>query len=174
MHQNNEFAATLRIGRVVEFSPEKNAARVKFHDISDKISDFLPLLVTNSHDDKIEHYVDPDEHVICLMSGQGDEFGIILGSFYDSKNQPPFQTGNTHSVTYADGTMIQYDRASSVYLIHCTKDVEIESDRDINVKAGRDITVDAITRDIKVHAGRNIEVTADSHIQLTAPRIDLN
>lgn len=165
MRQNNEFAATLRIGRVVEFAPDKNAARVKFHDISGKISDWLPILTPNSHDDKYEGLLDPDEHVVCLMSGQGDEFGVILGSFYDSKNKPPFQTGNTHTLTYSDGTMVQYDRSGSKLLIHCVKDIEIEADGDITVKSGQNINVEA---------KKEITITAGEHIQLTAPRIDLN
>ena len=165
MQQNNEFASTLRIGRVVEFSGEKHAARVKFADISDKISDWLPLLSTNTHADKYEGLLDPDEHVVCLMSGQGDEFGVILGSIYDSKNEPPFQSGNVHTHTYSDGTMIQYDRSASKLSVHCVKDIEIEADADVTIKAGGNITIDA---------KKEITLKAGTHIKQEAPRIDLN
>ena len=173
MHQNNEFSSIMRIGRVKEFDPKTHRAKVIFPDLDGKISDFLPILISHSHDDKSEAYLDIDEHVVCLMSGQGDEFGVILGSFYDATNEPPFQTGNTHSRTYSDGTMFQYDRASSTLTVHCVKDIIIEADNDITVYAGRDVTVKA-ERDINVKAERNVTVKAGSHIGLTAPRIDLN
>ncbi|MBQ7154854.1 MAG: phage baseplate assembly protein V [Synergistaceae bacterium] len=165
MRQNNEYASVMRIGRVCEFSPEKHAARVLFPDIPGKISDWLPLLTPNSHADKSEHYVDVDEHVVCLMSGQGDEFGVILGSFYDGKNEPPFQTGNAHTLTYADGTMIQYDRASSTLSVHCVKDITIETDNGVKVKAGNDVEIEALNE---------VRIKAGVHIKLEAPRIDLN
>ena len=119
----------------------------------------------NTHADKVEGLLDPDEHVVCLMSGQGDEFGVILGSIYDSKNEPPFQSGNIHSLTCADGTMIQFDRAASKLTVHCAKDIEIEADTDVTIKAGGNITIDA---------KKDIDIKSGTHIQLTAPRIDLN
>lgn len=149
MHQNNEFASTLRIGKVTEFDPEKHAARVNFPDISGKISDWLPLMIPTCIKNKHEYYVDPGDHVICLMSGQGDEFGVILGTFYDDKNKPPKKQGDLHRVEYSDGTVIQYDRKEHRLFIHCVKDISIE-------------------------AGSEITINAGSHIGLTAPRIDLN
>ena len=147
MHNSNEAPAPLRIGKVVEFSPDRHAARVLFPDLDGKVSGFLPLLIPNSLQDKHIRYLDEGEHVVCLMQGQGSEFGVILGSFYDDKNIPPVKA--KHSATYSDGTQILYDRDNSRLSVHCVKDIIIEAEGNIEIKAG-------------------------SHIGLKASRIDLN
>ena len=156
MRNENELGAVLRIGRVTEFDPSSHTARVSFWDIEEQESDFLPILVKHSHVDKYEGYADVGEKVLCLMSGQGDEFGVILGSFYDKRNVPEVQAPETETIAFGDGTLIQYDRAGHNLKIHCCGDITIETDNTLKLKA------------------TDIELEGMSHIKEEAPRIDLN
>ena len=156
MRNENELGAILRIGRVTEWDSGKHAARVSFWDIEEQESDWLPLLAQHTHVDKHEGYADVGEKVVCLMSGQGDEFGVIIGSFYDEVNVPEVQAQEKQTVAFGDGTLIEYDRSSHELHIHCKGDITIETDNTLKLKAS------------------NIELEGMEHIQETAPRIDMN
>lgn len=172
MRNENELGAVLRTGRVTEFDPKKHAARVFFWDIEEQESDWLPILVKHSHVDKYEGYADVGEKVVCLMSGQGDEFGVILGSFYDEVCVPEVAAPETQTLAFGDGTHIQYDRSAHTLLVSCKDEITIKADGKITIRAGDDITVH--TDKTLLLKGKNVNIEGGEHIKETAPRIDLN
>lgn len=156
MRNENELGATLRIGRVTAWDQSRHVARVAFWDIEEQESDWLPILVYHTHRDKYEGYADVGEKVVCLMSGQGDEFGVILGSFYDGVNVPCVQAPEKQTIAFDDGTLIQYDRAGHTLHINCVGDITIETDKTLKLKA------------------KDIDIEGIKHINEHAPRIDMN
>lgn len=115
-----------KTGVVTEVSTAKCAARVQFPDNDGVVSFWLPILQHKSLKDK--HYFVPDvnEHVACLLDDNG-EAGVILGAIYSEADAPPVDSADKHHVTFADGTVLEYDRS----LHKLTADVK----GDIDVKA---------------------------------------
>ena len=122
----NEFNATLRFGHVKEYDEARHMARVYFPDMG-LISHWLPVIVPNSIMNHDELHVDLEEHVACLMQGQGTEAGIIIGAFYDDKNKPPVKKLNIRSVIFSDGTQVLYDRKEHVLEVNCAGEVRVRA-----------------------------------------------
>lgn len=106
----NEDGGVLRFGYVSVFDPEKKLARVRFPDKDNLVSGWLQLLVWNTLRNKDEINLDPDEHVACLMAGNGIERGVVLGSVWDDKNRPPVGDQDIRITTYKDGAAVMVDR----------------------------------------------------------------
>lgn len=136
MQASNEYPSSIRVGHVTEFDCNKLRARVSFSDMG-IISHWLPVLITNSLNTKDSCYLDPGEHVVCLMQGTGCESGFVLGAIYDDKCQPVIKDPDTRSVTFDDGTSIKYDRKEHVLTIDCVNEVIIKAAQHISLQAGR-------------------------------------
>lgn len=88
---NIETPASLRYGYVSAYDAVRHMARIRFPDKDSLVSFWLPVLVLNSKRNKQEAHLDIDEHVACIMLGNGLEAGIVLGAIWDDKNLPPCQ-----------------------------------------------------------------------------------
>ena len=128
--------SNLRFGHVTEYDPARHMARVNFPDLG-ITSYWLPVLTHNSLKNHDETHLDAGEHVACMMSGEGQEMGVVLGAFYDDKNKPPVQDADIRAVTFDDGTIITYSRKEHKLTIDCTGDIEIIAAGNIALKAGR-------------------------------------
>ncbi|MBQ7262310.1 MAG: phage baseplate assembly protein V [Synergistaceae bacterium] len=108
--QRNEPGVRARFGYVSAWDPARHMARVRFPDKSDRVSAWLPVALPNTRRNKDEMHLDIDEHVLCLMMGNGLEMGIVMCAFYDDKNPPLIGDEDTRAVTFDDGTRVSYDR----------------------------------------------------------------
>ena len=96
-------------------------ARVKFPDKDNLVSGWLQAGVPNTKKNKDEFHLDIDEHVLCLMLGNGLEHGFVVCSLWDNKNKPPFGDSDNRRTEFEDGTVVQYSRSVNVLLIDCSK-----------------------------------------------------
>lgn len=145
-----EANCTCRYGYVSDFDPDRMMARVRFPDMDNLISGWLCVGVMNSLKNRDEFALDIDEHVFCIMSGNGIEEGIILACIYDAKNKPENKNPDQRIIKFSDGTEIFYDRGN-----HELK-AQNQSGSFIRMKDGK------------------IEIHGSAHVNITAPRIDLN
>ena len=134
---NTEQSAVIRYGYVSDYDAKRHMARVIFPDKENLVSNWLPLLVANSLKNHDELHVDINEHVTCLMSGNGIENGVILGAIYDDTNKPPKGNQDIRIITFEDGTSIAYNRAKHMMNIECKGDISITAKGNIRLSASR-------------------------------------
>ena len=134
---NAEQSAIMRYGYVSDYDAKRHMARVVFPDKDNLVSDWLPVLVHNALKNHDEAHVDIDEHVTCLMCGNGIEAGVIIGALYDNENKPVKADNDIHSVTFNDGTEIIYDRKEHRLAINCKGDIVIHADGKMKLTASR-------------------------------------
>ena len=115
---NVETSCSLRYGYVSAYDAKRHMARITFPDKDNLVSHWLPVLVWNSKKNKHECHLDIDEHVACLMLGNGLELGIVLGAVWDDKNLPPCQNHDRFCMEFdgKDGSKahILVDRAQKI------------------------------------------------------------
>ena len=140
---NNEPSSILRFGYVSDYNPDKHQARVVFPDKDNLVSDWLPVIVHNSLMNHDALHLDINEHVACLMSGNGLESGIILGAFYDNSNTCPENSHDKRAVIFADGTRITYDRDAHELAINCVGKITIEAAENVEIKAADSVSIEA-------------------------------
>ena len=136
MKKENEASCVLRVGKVQEFDAEKHMSRVKFPDI-DIVSHWLPVIAMNSLNVQDTHYLDKDEHVVCIMNGTGTESGYVLGAIYDAKNEPEDKNCDIRQVKFSDDTVISYDREEHRLMIDVKGDIDMTASGNIKLTAGR-------------------------------------
>jgi phage baseplate assembly protein V len=158
----------LLYGYISECDPAKGLARVEFRQ-DGIVSDWLPMAVTNSKDNKYTFAFDINEHVCCLMEDNMSN-GVILCAIYDSTNEAG---GNKDKVkiTFSDGGSVEYDRASSKLTIDTSGEVDITASKvkitgdlevsgEVKAQGNIESTTGNLTAAVKVSAA-NIEATAD-------------
>ncbi|MDR2891591.1 MAG: phage baseplate assembly protein V [Deltaproteobacteria bacterium] len=167
-------AQVIRVGFVVARDEQKMRVRVEFPDtVSGPLTtDYLQVLVPRAKQDCVYDLPDYGDQVLCLFLPHGKEEGFVLGSMYGA-DAPPVGSGDKWHRTFADGTVLEYDRAAHVLLadvqgrakIKTTESLEAEIGTFIKASAGADVTVEAKGK---------IAATAPDFISLTATHIDLN
>lgn len=97
-------------GTVVARDPGTHRVRVQFPDHDNVVSYWLPVGVQKSLGDFDYWLPDLNTHVACLMD-ENYEFGVVLCAIYSDTDLPPISNPDLFYKQFADGTIIQYDRA---------------------------------------------------------------
>ncbi len=106
----------IKFGNITERDADKCLVRVEL-DGDDIVTDWLPVMVSKSKEDKAYSLPDAGDHVVCLMD-ESCEAGVVLGSIYDEGNAPGSVKGaDVSGIVYKDGTVIQYDREAHEWKI---------------------------------------------------------
>lgn len=158
-----------RYGYVSDFDPDRMMARVRFPDLGDLISGWLPVGVMNSLNNHDEFALDIDEHVFCIMMGSGVEEGIILAAIYDDKNKPSNKNREQRYTKFQDETEIYYDRDKHKLHAKFNDDTNIYYDGQTHELRAENSQGSFI----RMQAGE-LELHGENHVSITAPRIDLN
>ena len=137
MSVNSESGSIARFGYVSAYDAKKHMARVIFPDKDNLVSDWLPVVIPNSKENHDELHLDINEHVFCIMLGNGLEAGAVIGAVYDDKNKPPEGDKDTRKITFADGTEILYNRKAHELKINCVGNITIHADGNMNISAAR-------------------------------------
>ena len=135
-NEQNEPGAVALFGYVSVYDPAKHRARVRFPDKGDVVSGWLPVVVPNTKKNKDEYPLDVDEHVFCVLMGNGLEMGAVLGSIYDDANRPPVGDQDIRVTTFEDGTRISYDRKKNLLTVNAVGDIRIQAGGSIDVDGG--------------------------------------
>ena len=136
-NNNTEAGAIARFGYVSDYNAKKYMARVQFPDKDNLVSSWLPVIVPNSKKNHDEFHLDINEHVFCLMLGNGLEVGAVIGAIYDETNKPPEGDQDIRKITFSDGTEIFYNRKSHKLKINCVGDIELHADGHMEISAAR-------------------------------------
>ena len=129
-----ESLATLRFGFVTAVDAATHRVRVRLPDLDDLETWWLPVLVARTHRDHFEHLFDVDDHVAVLLDPQGEE-GVVLGALYSARDPAPGGSPDITRATFADGTVIEYDRAAHRLLVSVRGPVTVIADGPALVQA---------------------------------------
>lgn len=146
----NEKPCFSRFGYVSDYDSENHRARVIFPDMDNLVSGWLSVGVPNSKLNRDKIPLDINEHVFCLLTGNGIEEGVIICAIYDDTNKNENISQDVRYTKFSDGTEIFYDREN--HLFHFSN----QAGSYIEIQDG------------------DIIISAADHIKLQAPRIDLN
>lgn len=164
---------------------KKGFARVQFAD-DDIVSNWLPVLVRRSLNDKDSWPYEINEHVFCMMD-ETCEYGVIQGAVYSEADEPDTNEGaGKFRKLFSDNSFIEYDKTTHILTANiqgkikaiATNDIEVTSQAKIKATATSDITANA-GGDIKATAtgnitadGVNITATGTAKISAIAPVIE--
>lgn len=146
--------ASLRFGRVTAIRGGK--VRVQFRDGQGMNSFELSTIQKRVLKDQDIEMPDIGEPVACLFSGQGCEQGVMLGAYYNEREQDPKQNSHMDYKKYEDGTEIWYDRKAHKLVARVRGDAEIECEKKITARAKEEILAES-----------------ERKIRLKAPEIEL-
>lgn len=105
-----------RRGIVTRTEPATCRVRVRFPDRDDVESWWLEVVQAKTLRDKAYWMPDVGEHVAVLMDENG-EAGAVLGAIYSSADPPPVDSQDKDHVTFDDGGVMEYDRATSTWSV---------------------------------------------------------
>lgn len=128
-----------KTGIVVDSKP--GFARVRFADIDDLTTQWLPVIHPKTLQDKVVWTLDVGEHVSCLL----DEFmedGCILGAIYSDPDVPPVSSKDKFHLKFDDGGSIEYDRSNGAMTVVCKGVVNVTADGAVTVKTPVSVTID--------------------------------
>lgn len=129
-----------RTGYVVEIDEAACRARVQFPDADGVVSYPLPVLQAQTKDNRDYWLPDLGEYVAVVLDQYG-ESGVILGAIYNNNRKPEAGlTVDKRRARFADGTMIEYDRAAHKLTADVQGVVEVKATGTITADAGGNIT----------------------------------
>ena len=100
----------VRVGTVASVNDTAGTCRVTLPDADNMQTYDLRVIQRKTHKDKNSVLPDVGEHVLCLFLPYGQEQGFVLGAFYSATDLPPVGTRDKAHWTFADGTVLEYDR----------------------------------------------------------------
>ncbi len=109
--QQTQRRSPLRIGLVTGQDPALCRVRIKFPDLDQVTSYWLPIAVPKTQNDKAYWIPDIGEQVVCLMDDH-DEAGAVLGAIYSQADATPVQSADKFHLQFKDGASFEYDRAA--------------------------------------------------------------
>lgn len=144
----------IRVGRVKEVDYEAAEARVEFGPL---LSDWIPWLTRRAGDDRDWAPPEAGEAVVVVASGGYLETAVIIGSIYQSAFPANGDRANLRRVTFADGTVCEYDRSAHRFTLNVPA-----GGAEVVVNSGGQVTVAAAT---------GLNLTSETEIHLAAPNI---
>ena len=129
-------AQMVRVGFVSARQPERMRVRVELRDTvtASLVTDWLPVLCPRACGDLVYDLPDVGDQVLCLFLGYGLEQGFVLGAMY-GKAGPPVSSGDIWQRTFADGTVLAYDRAAHKLTAQVQGEVSLRSSGPLTLEA---------------------------------------
>ena len=165
-----ENRARFKFGKVTETKP--GFARVVFADLDNMETEFLPLLLSQTLENRQIHTIDAGSLVAVLMDDHLED-GVILGAIYSAKN-PPDQVENTlRKFKAKDGGFISYNTANGELLIETKGLTHIKAAGDIQIETAGNLTAN-VASNATLNAQGSATITAANEVSVNAPKIILN
>ena len=86
---------------------------VRFPDLGDMLTKWIPVLYTKTQDDKAYWTPDIGEQVMCMMDDRLED-GCVMGAVYSEADQPPTEDMDEYGVQFKDGGSFSYNRATGL------------------------------------------------------------
>ncbi len=99
-----------RVGTVVGRDPKRHMCRVQFKDNDRLVSYWCQVVAHKTYRDKFYWLPDVGELVHVLFLPFGKEQGVILGSAYNKKDEPPDGEGNKLLIKDSSGNTFEMNR----------------------------------------------------------------
>lgn len=109
-------------------------ARVRFADVDNMLSAWLPVVHPRTLHDKAVWTLEVGEHVACIMDALMED-GCIVGAVYSGRDAPPAHSAEVLRWQFADGASFSYDRASGAMDIVCMGPVQLRAQGTVQVQA---------------------------------------
>lgn len=137
----DEAGVTLKFGIVSALDETTGRVRCVLPDYDDLETWWLPVAHAKTHQDKHWSLPDVGEQVALLLDRRGDS-GVVLGAIFGLRDRPPVASVEHTQLRFADGTVIDYDRAAHRLVIQCVGDITVLAAGPVLVQAPQ-VTVDA-------------------------------
>lgn len=136
----------LRLGEVTATYPERGTVRVRLADAraggsgdAPLVSAELAVLHHRTGRDKSWWMPDVGEHVACLFLPFGREDGLVLGAIYSAADPVPVADQDKARLQFADGTVLEYDRAAHKLTGNVAGEIELTSSGNARLDVGGDL-----------------------------------
>lgn len=159
----NELA---RVGVVTQRYPDRGTVRVKLVGVDDQVSYELPVVFRKTSKDKDYWMPDINEQVLCIFLGQGLEQGFVLGSIYSKSDPVPVSSNDKWVKVFADGTIIEYDRATHKLKLDVKGDIEISAQGTVTIKSNSIIDLQAPGLSIQSSTGGGASTTITGNLTM--------
>jgi len=143
----------IRVGVVSARYPDEGSVQVDFRDAGPEGTPSwdCPVIQPKTHADKAYWMPDVGERVVVLSLPQGREQGLVVGAFYNEKDDVPVSSNDKAQITFDDGTVVFYDRsenelrvdASGEINIFCEGDALVETESKATVRSEGDALVES-------------------------------
>ena len=100
----------LRIGTVTQVDTANAVMKV---DIGDLVTDWVPWSTPRAGQDQVWTTPDVGEQVLLLSPGDPSQ-GVVIGSMFQNAHPANGNDGKDRRITFADGSLIEFDRTGSV------------------------------------------------------------
>lgn len=157
----------LMLGKVAELDEATARARV---DADGLLTDWIPWMAARAGSG-VRTWSAPEvgEQVVIACPYGDPAQGVILGSVYYEAHPAPANVKTTHRTEYADGTVVEYDRAERRLTVDVGEGTVIVNCKTATVTASESVTLDTpnthATGDLKVdgkiEAGQDITTPAE-------------
>lgn len=101
-------------------------ARIRFPDVDDLVTQWLPVGFSKTQDDKEYWTLDEGEQVKCLMDDRLED-GVVLCAIYSEVDVPPTDNPEKKGILFKDGGMIEYDRETGVMTLKATTKIILDT-----------------------------------------------
>ena len=157
----DKMSQMIRVGFVNARQPEKMRVKVTVRDTTGAQlgTDWLPVLCPRASGDMQYDLPDIGDQVLCLFLPYGLEQGFVVGTMY-GKQVPPVQSGDKWHRKFADGTTLEYDRASHKLTANVKGDVDITTTGSVSGK---------ILGALNAEATGEVNVSSSAQMNLNAP-----
>ena len=161
-------ASLLRIGTITELNPAIAKVRVKTGALT---TDWIPWLTARAGQDKTWHAPEPGEQVF-LLSPCGDMANAVALPALNCKGNPANGDKETICrITFADGAVIEYDRAGSKLKADIPGDIEAKATGNLTATIGGNVSA-TIGGNLTAIVTGNAALQAAA-VTITAPAITL-
>lgn len=139
-------------------------AKVRFPDIDDLLTQWIPVMHSKTQDDKQFWTLDIGEQVKCLMDERLED-GCVVASLYSEVDVPPTDDVDEYGVTFKDGGWFSYNRRTGLFTALIMGDAVIEVGANLSVKVGANLAATV---------GGTSVVTSAGAATLKAPKVTLD
>lgn len=147
-------------------------AIIRFPDIDDLLTQWLPVVHSKTQDDKQFWTLDIGEQVKCLMDDRLED-GCILGAIYSEVDVPPTDDPDEYGITFKDGAWFSYNRRTGLFTALIIGDAIIEVGANLSVKVGGKADVD-VAGNLFAKVGGTSFVDSAGNVTLKAPKVTLD
>ena len=127
----------LRLGLVTEVLEAEGKVRVKIMDPQCMETFKLPVLCHKTQYDKAYWLPDPNEQVLCIFLDLhgGRQMGFVLGAIYSEVDRVPVADKDKAHIKFADGSVLEYDRAGHSLRIESVGSIEIQAKNQLTFRS---------------------------------------